>query len=172
MWSWRCDKLEWICWRQFAPPPEFPIAFPKNEILSRVFLLRETWILIITVAGLEEFLAVYRRNEGMFSPSLKGIEVVVGICMGTGKIRATLMITQKKESPWLILLKGDYIAVWWFSFWWFFAQITYCSVAAAIVLLPRLLEGEEGGENGLLLERAAKTYTKMSCRHSMLQAIV
>ena len=36
--------------------------------------------------------------------SLKGIEVVVGICMGTGKIRATLMITQKKESPWLILL--------------------------------------------------------------------
>ena len=111
--------------------------------------------------------------------SLKGLEGVVGICMGTGKIRATLMITQKKESPWLILLLyvgGLRIAVWWSSFWWFFAQITYCSVAA-MVLLPRLLEriGERErvreGENRLLLERQ-KTYTKMSCRHSMLLAIV
>ena len=84
--------------------------------------------------------------------SLKGLEVVVGICMGTGKIRATLMITQKKESPWLILLLyvgGLRIAVWWSSFWWFFAQITYCSVAA-MVLLPRLLEriGERESARG------------------------
>ena len=86
--------------------------------------------------------------------SLKGLEVCsrLGICMGTGKIRATLMITQKKESPWLILLLyvGELrIAVWWSSFWWFFAQITYCSVAA-MVLLPRLLEriGERECERG------------------------
>ena len=158
------------------------MAFPKNEILSRVFLFKElldtdyslSWLGRIAGCLQKEWKGCFPGCQAKAVLSLKGIEGVVGICMGTGKIRATLMITQKKESPWLILLLyvgGLRIAVWWSSFWWFFAQITYCSVAA-MVLLPRLVERiGERGENRLLLERQ-KTYTKMSCRHSMLLAIV
>ena len=81
--------------------------FPKNEILSRVFLFKElldtdyslSWLGRIAGCLQKEWKGCFPGCQAKAVLSLKGLEVVVGICMGTGKIRATLMITQKKESP-------------------------------------------------------------------------
>ena len=84
----------------------FQWPFPKMKFSLVSFFKRTldtdyslSWLGRIAGCLQKEWKGCFPGCQAKAVLSLKGIEVVVGICMGTGKIRATLMITQKKESP-------------------------------------------------------------------------